>query len=221
MGLTGYKLKRGTIVAGAVRFMLVAGICAAMLGCRKKEPCPRVTHRLAYPYGACEDRLCKGQENPTTVTVKSNTGLTDTMSVIGLKSTFDLTNDHNCGPLGENITLSYEASHFGNQLRLFMNQLADRTTLDFRNENFTALLNMADSTVRCLGGPQPAEDSSKLEILTSLSVGRLSYSPVYKVTNTLVVKRGELSDIETYYYHAQYGIIRFEQKDGTQWDFQW
>jgi hypothetical protein len=143
------------------------------------------------------------------------------MAVRGEKLKRDLDEDANCGAQGDDIRLQYESSLYANQFQVAIYQDVDTTRLTIQDGHSIFELNMKDTSGSTYWMYTGKRDAAGMEILPSLQVGSLSYSPVYKISSPIAVKKGEPNDITTYYYHAQYGIIRFDQKDSTKWEMEW
>jgi hypothetical protein len=67
-------------------------------------------------------------------------------------------------------------------------------------------------------GYQTFDTPPELQTLPTLTVGGRSYQNVLRLSNPYAAQRGSAGSITAYYVHPELGLLRFEQRDGTQWD---
>ncbi|RAK64686.1 hypothetical protein [Hymenobacter edaphi] len=61
-------------------------------------------------------------------------------------------------------------------------------------------------------------DLPDAQTLLSLTVAGRSYQQVLRLTNPYAARNGAASAAVVYYVSPEYGLLRFEQRDGTVWD---
>jgi hypothetical protein len=194
-------------------------ICAMLAGCNK-EPCQYTVYKLPYPYDI-PSKMCKGYDVITPATLKSSSGLTETMGISGITREEPVTSDQNCGPRGEQINLYYKSSLYSNNFFIRLQQDKDTSWFYLQDPSSDFFIKLTDtSSGDFYWKREKTGYPVKIEVLTTFSVAGISYSPVYKITNTMAQAKGKPEDYVSYYFHMAKGLIRFEQKNGAFWEME-
>jgi hypothetical protein len=189
---------------------------------------------LAAPYNAYfQQRPTLTSYYASPLTARSSTGLTDSYPGVGLLVDAYENQPESYGCLSfrsQSRTLSYGASLYGYALRfnviqypegprLFvMDQSRDNpgsTRFHYRFDTGEASeIEYRDPT----SGYVTTGLRPEVRELPTLTVGGRSYAPVWRLTNPYLAQQGRATAATVLYLSPEYGLVRFEQRDGTVWD---
>ncbi|RTQ53710.1 hypothetical protein EJV47_02955 [Hymenobacter gummosus] len=206
-------------------------LVAAGPGCRHCRE-ETVTPNLAPPYdGWFRGRA--GSANPT-VAATTAAGLTDSYpNTTTVGGTYPDPLSYNCTQYhSESRNLNYAAALYGYSFRISVVQYHEGPLLlvsDYSRGNpATTWLRYHLSTgkaepIRYSNMPAGVvPDSLKPDVrqLPSLTVNGYTYAPVWRLTNPYLASRGAPSSAAVLYLSPEYGLVRFEQRDGTVWNLE-
>lgn len=207
---------------------------AALLLAGCEEECVESQHRLpmAAPYSQFFGRLAScTHTSPPPVATSSSTGLTD--SFTGSCVTADQSYRNIIGgcetTLADRRSSSTQASLYGFNFHIEIEQTEAGPQLLLRDASANSGTATTEITYRfqsqqAAGSTQNANSQATnfttppvVTELTNYASGGRTYAQVWRITNPLKAAVGKSIAVTAVYIDRDYGLIRFEQRDGTVW----
>ncbi|RTQ53712.1 hypothetical protein EJV47_02965 [Hymenobacter gummosus] len=218
--------------------LLLGGLAAAaaLSGCGSRCIEEYKELRLEAPYNAYfQGRPAQASYYSTpAIPARSSTGLTDSYPGVGVNiggGYDDQPEGYNCLSFrSQSRGLDYGASLYGYSLKFNVVQYPDGPRLfvkDFSRDNpggtrFHYRFRTGEVSEIEFRDPSSGYVKSGLrpEVreLTALTVGGRTYAPVWRLTNPYLAGQGRATAATVLYFSPEFGLVRFEQRDGTVWD---
>lgn len=219
---------RGLLLASmAVAAMLLAGA-----SCQKECIPTQRTTPLSAPYNQFFSRLptC-GFPAPAPVLASSSTGLTDsfTGNCVATDRGFSESSSGCVTQLNERRSSYQHASLYGFSLSTQIEQMPAGPQLKVRDQSANSGIASTEVTYDFQSGqtglksydtsfsPSVFGQVPVVTELTNFASGGRTYAQVWRITNPLNAARGRATAATVFYIDRDYGLIRFEQRDGTAW----
>jgi hypothetical protein len=215
--------------------MLVALLL--MLPACRKDCWHQTQLELEAPYTTYFDQLTRAgsSSDGRVVTARSSTGLTDSYLNVQVRQEGFTPEQRGCEAyLSSGRSVYYNPSLYRRSFRvsvvpypdaprlIVQEQFGSLTGQTADSEIFYDLSNQLPNYVRYY---DPAKYSyqyydvpPQVQSLPTLTVGGRTYTDVLRLTNPYAVQRGNATTGVVYYITRDYGLVRFEQRDGTVWD---
>jgi hypothetical protein len=215
---------------GVASILVTLGTLSGCNGCREET----VTLRLAAPYNGYFNARPAQTYNPMqpAVAARSNNGLTDSYQGAAVaRENYPEPLSYNCTQYqAESRRLDYASALYGYHFTFSVVQYRDGPMLvvdDYsRDNNGSTRFRYHFNT----GESEPIEHRDPTQLLVTsglraevselpmLTVGGRSYAPVWRLRNPYQQQYGRPTAATMLYLSPEYGLIRFEQRDGTVWD---
>ena len=222
--LTGCRLGRAAALAAAL----------LLSGCEPECNAPTTrTVPLTAPYDRFFNQLpaCYSA-TPAPIAASSSTGLTDSYSgCLSQYTEFSTNSRVPCENLGtQGLRTNNFASLYGYNLTIEVEQTADGPQLRVRDQSTSSVgtsqkltyafaTNRAELTYRATFSSdiQPFVPAPTVTELANFRSGGRTFAQVWRITNPLNAAQGRAPAATVLFVERDYGLIRFEQRDGTVW----
>lgn len=166
------------------------------------------------------------------VAASSSTGLTDSFSgCLNIGQNYLEASTTSCETVsGERRSIYAFASLYGYSFTAQVAQLPDGPELQLRDQSAASGAPYATLTYRFADGQAqatyldvrtnttvPFAQPPVVTELTNFASGTRTYAQVWRITNPLNAAQGRATAATVFYLDRDYGLIRFEQRDGTIW----
>lgn len=220
----------------ALRRGLTVGLTAAALllnGCGERCVSRQLIIALPAPYNQFFGQLALcGFSSPKPFAARSSTGLTDSFTGSCLSSSQDYTSTSYSGCetiLTERRSAYDYASLYGFSFNtivtidatgpllrlvdLSTNSGTPSTEITYHFQSRQATVSSRDASYTSVVFAQPPVVTE----LPNFASGGRSYAQVWRITNPLKATQGRATAVAVLYVDRDYGLIQFEQRDGTSW----
>lgn len=222
--LTGCRLGRAAALAAAL----------LLSGCEPECNAPTTrTVPLTAPYDRFFNQLpaCYSA-TPAPIAASSSTGLTDSYSgCLSQYTEFSTNSRVPCENLGtQGLRTNNFASLYGFSFTIEIQQDPDGPRLRVRDQSTSSVAslqkltyvfatNQAELTYydATSGTTRPFSPAPTVSELTNFRSGSRTYAQVWRVINPLNATQGRAPAATVLFVDRDYGLIRFEQRDGTVW----
>jgi hypothetical protein len=219
------NLRRGLLAS-------LLGTASLLAACERECIPVQRTTPLPAPYNEFFSRLATcGFPAPPPVPASSSTGLTDsfTGSCVSAELSYSATNSGCVTTLFERRRLFNQASLYGFSFSTQIEQTLFGPQLVLRDQSSNNNTSSTELTYYFQGGQTTLKgyDTSFSPIvfgqlpvvteLTNFASGSRTYAQVWRITNPLNAAQGRATAATAYYIDRDYGLIRFDQRDGTSW----
>ncbi|MDQ2771848.1 MAG: hypothetical protein M3Y54_15270 [Bacteroidota bacterium] len=214
---------------------LTVGLTATALllaGCGERCVSRQRTIALPAPYNQFFGQLAPcGYTTTAPFAARSSTGLTDSFTgsclsttpsygssntgcetlLIECRSTYDYASLY-----GFSFSVEVSLDDAGSLLRLVdlsTNSGTPTTELTYHFQSRQATVTSRDASYTTVVFPQPPVVTE----LTNYASGGRSYAQVWRITNPQKAVQGRATAVAVLYVDRDYGLIGFEQRDGTSW----
>ena len=217
------NLRGGLLASLAAAALLLAGCGEECVPVRRNAPLPAPYNQFFGRVLPCYTTI------PPPVPASSSSGLTDSFigscmsagvnhSDSGCETTVaERRSVYNQASLyGFSFTTELEQTPTGPRLLLrdqSANSGTPTTELTYHFESRQAAGSSRGADYLTVGFAQPPVVTE----LTNFASGGRTYAQVWRITNPLKAAQGKPAAVTVFYIDRDYGLIRFEQRDGTSW----